>query len=124
MSHYMEGLKSKVGYTSMKIRHIERQAKNFPSLIGLPGELSSEAELGNCWDMEEVDIPPEDPLSFTQPSIHDKLIQEQKQKIEDLISEKESQNSVKEKMKQLEREKETLLQSNKRYEKKLENHLS
>ena len=36
MSTYMESLKQKLGYTSLKIRHAEYQVRNFPSLNGAP----------------------------------------------------------------------------------------
>ena len=35
MSTYMESLKHKVGYVSLKIRHAEHQARSFPSLNGV-----------------------------------------------------------------------------------------
>ena len=53
MTTYMQGLRSSVGYISMKIKHIEKQAKMFPSLIGLPGEKSSEQEIEGAWAMDE-----------------------------------------------------------------------
>ena len=34
MNTYMEMLRKKVGYVSLKIKHTERQAKMFPSLLG------------------------------------------------------------------------------------------
>ena len=57
----MDNLRKNFGYTSLKIKHAERQAKMFPSLIGLPGELSSETELGNLWHMEDKESP-DDPF--------------------------------------------------------------
>ena len=56
MGEYMENLKKKIGYTSLKIKHAERQAAMFPSLIGLPGEKSSEQEVQGLWTMEEGEI--------------------------------------------------------------------
>ena len=53
MNIYMQSLRTNVGYVSMKIKHIEQQAQMFPSLIGLPGEKSSEQELEGAWSMEE-----------------------------------------------------------------------
>ena len=50
---YMQSLRDTIGYVSMKIRYAENQAKIFPSLIGLPGEKSSEQELQSLWNMEE-----------------------------------------------------------------------
>ena len=34
MNTYMESLRHKVGYISLKMRHMEFQARNFPSLQG------------------------------------------------------------------------------------------
>ena len=53
MGEYMESLKRKIGYTSPKIKHAEKQAMMFPSLLGLPGERSSEQEVKSLWSMEE-----------------------------------------------------------------------
>ena len=53
MNIYMQSLRTKIGYVSMKIKHIEQQSQMFPSLIGLPGEKSSEQELEGAWSMEE-----------------------------------------------------------------------
>ena len=56
MNVYMQSLRDKVGYVSMKIKHAEKQAQMFPSLIGLPGEKSSEQELNTLWNMEEGEL--------------------------------------------------------------------
>ena len=55
MNNYMQGLRSSIGYVSMKIKYIEKQARMFPSLIGLPGEKSSEQEVAGAWEMEETE---------------------------------------------------------------------
>ena len=63
MTTYMQSLRGLVGYVSLKIRHIEKQAKMFPSLIGLPGEKSSQEEVDSAWAMKEDDINPESNMS-------------------------------------------------------------
>ena len=78
MNEYMENLKKKVGYTSLKIKHAEKQARNFPSLLGFPGERSSEQEHGSLWNMEEKDNS-EDPLLVLKSNEEaNKVIQEQR----------------------------------------------
>ena len=56
MGEYMENLKKKVGYTSLKIKHAERHAMMFPSLIGFPDEKSSEQEVLGLLSMEEGEL--------------------------------------------------------------------
>ena len=56
MNIYMQSLRDKAGYVSMKIKHAEKQAHMFPSLLGFPGEKSSEQELNNLWNMEEGEL--------------------------------------------------------------------
>ena len=117
----MKGLKKKVGYTSMKIRHIERQAKMFPSLVGLPGEVSSEHKVGECLAMDEEDYSEEDPLNIHNPSPdQERRFNKQKQLIEELQSEQKTHNELKERLQQISSEKDILIASNKRFEKKLE----
>ena len=54
MGDYMESLKNQAPYyTSLKIKYAESKARMFPSLIGLPGEKSSEQELEKLWSMQE-----------------------------------------------------------------------
>ena len=53
MTEYMKTLRDKVGYVSMKIKFAEKQAKMFPSMLGVPGEKSSEEEVQKVWAMEE-----------------------------------------------------------------------
>ena len=53
MNTYMQSLRDKIGYVSMKIKYTESQAKMFPSMLGLPGEMSPEKELEGVWQMNE-----------------------------------------------------------------------
>ena len=53
MSEYMSSLKNTVRYTSLKIKHAEKQAAMFPSPLGFQGEKSSEQEVESLWSMEE-----------------------------------------------------------------------
>ena len=41
MMHYMQSLKEKVGYVSLKTKYMERQARNFPSLPGFDTDIIS-----------------------------------------------------------------------------------
>ena len=50
MAAYMQSLKIKVGYVSLKIKYFETQAKNFPSLPG-----STQQEESGYSNMEEAD---------------------------------------------------------------------
>ena len=79
----MQSLRGLVGYVSLKIRHIEKQAKMFPSLIGLPGEKSSQEEVDSAWAMKEDDINLESNMSNPNEE-KDKTIMEQKRLIENL----------------------------------------
>ena len=83
MTDYMQGLRSNLGYISMKIRHIEKQARMFPSLIGLPGEKSSEQEIEGAWAMEE-DAPKLTAEILNPIEERDKTIMEQNKVIDDL----------------------------------------
>ena len=51
----MKSLRSYSGYVSLKIKHIEKQAHIFPSLIGLQGEKSSEQEVDGAQATREDD---------------------------------------------------------------------
>ena len=83
MTNYMQGLRSNLGYISMKIRHIEKQARMFPSLIGLPGEKSSEQEIEGAWAMDEDTV--RQTAEILNPiEERDKTIMEQNKVIEDL----------------------------------------
>ena len=79
MTTYMQSLRGSVGYVSLKIKHIENQAKMFPSLIGLPGEKSSQEEVDSVWAMKEDDCTIDNNLEEK-----DKTILEQKRQIESL----------------------------------------
>ena len=85
MNSYMQGLRSSIGYVSMKIKYIEKQAKMFPSLIGLPGERSSEQEVAGAWSMDESEQPSHS-IILNPIEERDKLIFEQSQEIEKLKS--------------------------------------
>ena len=58
MFQYMESLRQQVGYVSLKIKHLEQQAKNFPSLPGFDNEEKSNM----CEDYDEDEIVPVNPL--------------------------------------------------------------
>ena len=94
MTHYMQDLRSRVGYVSMKIRHIERQAKMFPSLIGLPGEKSSEQEIEGAWAMNEDDSK-QTAIILNPIEERDKTIFEQNQLIESLKEVQSKADSLK-----------------------------
>ena len=83
MSDYMENLKKRVGYTSLKIKHAERQALLFPSPIGVPGEKSSEQEVRNLWNMEEGELE-EEGIMLTPIEERDRLIKKQQDEINTL----------------------------------------
>ena len=67
----------------MKIRHIEKQAKMFPSLIGLPGEKSSEQEVAGAWAMNEDELA-KTGENLTPIDEKNKMIENQNRVIEDL----------------------------------------
>ena len=92
MNTYMQGLRRSIGYVSMKIKYIEKQAQMFPSLIGLPGERSSEQEVAGVWCMDESEQPGFAPI-LNPIEERDKLIFDQRQEIEKL-KELESSNYV------------------------------
>ena len=81
MKEYMENLRKKTGYVSLKIKYAEKQARMFPSLLGLPGEIASEQEVGNLWSMEDKENN-EDPFLVTNSNDkRDSLISEQQSKL-------------------------------------------
>ena len=84
MNIYMQSLRDKVGYVSMKIKYGERQAQMFPSMIGFPGEKSSEQELQGLWSMEEGEVTEEGGFTTILTPIEekDKIILEQNTKIQ------------------------------------------
>ena len=93
MGEYMEGLKNKVGYISLKIKHAERQAFNFPSLLGFPGEKSSDQEVLSLWSMEEGEVQ-EDMVMLNPIEERDKTIATQKETIEKLMKSQIKNNSA------------------------------
>ena len=120
MSIYMETLRKKTGYISLKIKHAEKQAKMFPSILGFTGELSSEAELGNLWSMEEREAS-DDPLLLLNPiEERDMVISKQKKKIEELMEEKRNNSELEQNMVKVTAEKEKLEGMNEKYVKKLD----
>jgi hypothetical protein len=44
MHQYMQGLRTKAGYVSLKTKYLEHQAKNFPSLPGFDSDITSNME--------------------------------------------------------------------------------
>ena len=90
MNTYMQSLRSHVGYASLKIKYIENQAKMFPSLIGLPGEKSSEDEVDGVWSMKEDDSS----ILLNPIEQKDKTIFEQKKQIESLNKYQDKANSL------------------------------
>ena len=116
MGEYMENLKKKIGYTSLKIKHAERQAAMFPSLIGLPGEKSSEQEVQGLWTMEEGEVMEE---MLTPVEERDKLIENQKEQIEKLLREQTNASPLKKSLTEVKSENDILRKTVKTYEKKL-----
>ena len=84
MNDYMRYLRDKVGYVSMKIKHAEKQAHMFPSMLGLAGEKSSEQEVQSLWNMEEGELGVSTILNPIEEK--DKIITEQKMQIQQLIN--------------------------------------
>ena len=120
MGDYMENLKKKYGYTSLKIKHAERQAQMFPSLIGLPGEKSSEQEVKSLWTMEEGELAEDmDMVMLTPVEERDKMIEKQKEEIESLLRTSRSTSPLKKSLEEARAENEVLRKSVKTYEKKL-----
>ena len=118
MGDYMENLKKRVGYTSLKIKHAERQALLFPSLIGVPGEKSSEQEVRNLWNMEEGELE-EEMVMLTPIEERDRLIKKQQDEIEALKMEQTSSSPLQMSLEVVKAENENLKKSIKTYEKKL-----
>ena len=106
MNTYMQSLRDKIGYVSMKIRYAENQAKMFPSLIGLPGEKSSEQELQSLWNMEEGENTVEGGFTtiLTPVEEKDKIISEQTSKIQSLIDQQVVLPSLQENLRKIEAE--------------------
>ena len=59
MAQYMQSLREKIGYVSLKTRFLELQAKNFPSLQGFDTDIVNNVEEH---DIECTDILPENPI--------------------------------------------------------------
>ena len=116
MGDYMESLKNQAPYyTSLKIKYAESQVRMFPSLIGLPGEKSSEQELEKLWSMQEGEGVDESNIAEDR----DKIISEQKKQIETLLKNQNDSTSYQLNMEEMKAENENLKKSLKTYEKKL-----
>lgn len=107
MNNYMQSLKNKVGYVSMKIKYIEQQAKMFPSLLGFPGEKSSEQELEGAWSMEEGENGKMTAI-LNPIEERDKTICEQKQQIDLLCKNQQKANTLNEDFEKIKAENLTL----------------
>ena len=118
MGEYMESLKKKIGYTSLKIKHAERQAMMFPSLLGFPGERSSEQEVKSLWSMEEGESG-EEVVMLTPIEERDKLIEKQKHEIEALLRNQRSASPLQKSLTETKAENDALKKSVRTYERKL-----
>ena len=118
MGDYMESLKKKIGFISLKIKHAERQAQMFPSLIGLPGEKSSEQEVKSLWNMDEGELG-EEMVMLTPIEERDKVIEKQQDQIESLLKTQRSSSPLHKPLSDVMAENEALKKSVKTYEKKL-----
>ena len=76
MAIYMQGLREKVGYASLKIKYYEYQAKNFPSISGNNQENVGYSNIEDCDNDEECEILPMNPIQEK-----DKKIAELEQKL-------------------------------------------
>ena len=81
MAQYMQSLREKIGYVSLKTRFLELQAKNFPSLQGFDTDIVNNMEEH---DVECTDILPENPIE-----VKDRYISNLEKEIEDLHEEYE-----------------------------------
>ena len=88
MAHYMQGLRDKIGYVSLKTRYLEMQAKNFPSLQGFDTDIISNMEEN---EGDAAEICPENPVE-----IKDKQIASLEKKIKDLKEMQKENKSLKE----------------------------
>ena len=118
MGEYMESLKKKIGYISLKIKHAERQAQMFPSLLGLPGEKSSEQEVKSLWNMKEGELGDE-MVMLTPIEERDKVIEKQQGQIETLLQNQRISSPLQKSLSDFKAENEALKKSVKTYEKKL-----
>ena len=96
----------------------KRLALQFPSLIGVPGEKSSEQEVRNLWNMVEGDTD-EEMTMLTPIEERDKLIKKQQDEIEALQKRQRSSSPLLKSLEVVRAENETLKKSVKTYEKKL-----
>ena len=101
MTTYMQSLSDKIGYVSMK--YTESQAKMFPSMLGLPGEMSSEKELEGVWQMNENTEVGEFTI-LTPIEEKDKIISEQTSKIKLLVEKQNELPSIQEALEKMESE--------------------
>ena len=62
----MDQVKRNIGYSALKIKYTEKQARLFPSLLGFQGEFASEQDLGSLLSVEES-TGNEDPLLMLNP---------------------------------------------------------
>ena len=79
MLHYMKSLKEQVGYVSLKTKYMERQARNFPSLLGFDTDIISRMDENLNGELE--DIVPVNPIEEK-----DKHIAALEKKVETLIA--------------------------------------
>ena len=103
----MQSLRDKVGYVSMKIKYAEKQAQMFPSMLGLPGEKSSEQELQGLWSMEEGEHTTEEggfTAILTPIEEKDKIILEQTTKIQLLLEKQGNMPSMQEDLEKIKTE--------------------
>ena len=99
----MQSLRDKLGYVSMKIKYNERQTQMFPSMLGLPGEMSSEQELKGVWQMNENLDTADHPI-LTPIEEKDKIITEQNSKLKILLENHEELPKLKAAMEKVESE--------------------
>lgn len=103
MNIYMQSLRDKIGYVSMKIKFTERQSRMFPSMLGLPGELSSEQELQGVWQMNENSDNADHPI-LTPIEEKDQIISEQNSKIKVLLENHDELPKLKATLEKVEKE--------------------
>ena len=87
MYQYMEGLKSQVGYVSLKTKYVEQQARNFPSLPGFDTDIRSNMDE----DLGEDNLVPMNPIEEK-----DKQIAALEKKVECLKTKDEEMNMLRE----------------------------
>ena len=87
MAQYMQSLREKIGYVSLKTRFLELQAKNFPSLQGFDTDIVNNMEEH---DVECTDILPENPIE-----VKDRYISNLEKEIEVLKATQDENDSLK-----------------------------